>query len=115
MSGMPENPESANTEPNPLLTEPEFVVPLPSEAATVAEPVPTRRAAAVFIFLTVSLDMLALGMIAPVLPRLIESFLNGDTSSASRMLGLFGTVFAVVQFFCSPILGSLSDRIGRRP
>jgi len=109
-----ENPESANTEPNPLLTEPEFVVPLPAED-TLPPPAPARRAAAVFIFLTVALDMLALGMIAPVLPRLIESFLHGDTSSASRMLGLFGTVFAVVQFFCSPIIGSLSDRIGRRP
>lgn len=106
--------ESASIEPNPLLTEPEFVTPPPGEE-NLTPPAPGRRAAAAFIFLTVSLDMLALGMIAPVLPRLIESFLHGDTSSASRMLGLFGTVFAVVQFFCSPILGSLSDRIGRRP
>ncbi len=59
--------------------------------------------------------MLALGMIAPVLPRLIESFLHGDTSTAAQMLGLFGTVFAVMQFFFSPIVGSLSDRFGRRP
>lgn len=109
-----DNTESASLEPNPLLTEPEFVTPPPGED-NLTPPAPGRRAAAAFIFLTVSLDMLALGMIAPVLPRLIESFLHGDTSSASRMLGLFGTVFAVVQFFCSPILGSLSDRIGRRP
>ena len=54
-------------------------------------------------------------MIAPVLPRLIESFLNGDASSAAKMLGLFGTTFAGMQFFFSPILGSLSDRYGRRP
>jgi DHA1 family tetracycline resistance protein-like MFS transporter len=54
-------------------------------------------------------------MIAPVLPRLIESFLHGDTSHAAQMLGLFGTVFAAMQFFFSPILGSLSDRFGRRP
>ncbi|HTH54015.1 MAG TPA: TCR/Tet family MFS transporter [Edaphobacter sp.] len=114
MSDRLENTQPANTEPNPLLTEPEFVVPPPGED-NLPPPAPGRRAAATFIFLTVSLDMLALGMIAPVLPRLIESFLHGDTSSASRMLGLFGTVFAVVQFFCSPILGSLSDRIGRRP
>ena len=59
--------------------------------------------------------MLALGMVAPVLPRLIESFLHGDTSTAAQMLGLFGTVFAVMQFFFSPIVGSLSDRFGRRP
>ena len=74
-----------------------------------------RRAAAAFIFLTVSLDMLALGMIAPVLPRLIMGFLNGNTATAAQMLGLFGTVFALMQFFFSPVLGSLSDRFGRRP
>src|SRR3977135_2774747 len=49
-------------------------------------------------------------MPAPLPPRLIEGFLHGDTSSAAKMLGLFGTVFAVMQFFCSPIIGSLSDR-----
>src|ERR1700712_4606949 len=74
-----------------------------------------RRAAATFIFLTVTLDMLAMGMIAPVLPRLIAGFLHGDASSAAKMLGLFGTVFAAMQFFFSPILGSLSGRFGRRP
>jgi DHA1 family tetracycline resistance protein-like MFS transporter len=74
-----------------------------------------RRAAASFIFLTIALDMLALGMIAPVLPRLIASFMAGNVSGSARMLGLFGTVFAVMQFFFSPVLGSLSDRYGRRP
>jgi len=74
-----------------------------------------RRAAASFIFLTITLDMLALGMIAPVLPRLIASFMAGNVSSSARMLGLFGTVFAVMNFFFSPVLGSLSDRFGRRP
>jgi DHA1 family tetracycline resistance protein-like MFS transporter len=106
-----ENPShSAAAEPNPLLTEPELVTP-----ALTPHPPKGRRAAATFIFLTVTLDMLALGMIAPVLPRLIEGFLHGDTSSAARMLGLFGTVFAAMQFFFSPIVGSLSDRYGRRP
>jgi DHA1 family tetracycline resistance protein-like MFS transporter len=74
-----------------------------------------RRAAATFIFLTVTLDMLALGMIAPVLPRLIASFMAGNTVGAAQMLGIFATVFAVMQFFFSPVLGSLSDRFGRRP
>jgi len=59
--------------------------------------------------------MLALGMIVPVLPRLIIQFMHGDPVRSSEMLGVFGTVFAVMQFFCSPILGSLSDRFGRRP
>jgi MFS transporter, DHA1 family, tetracycline resistance protein len=105
------NPPS-NRSPNPLLTEPELIAP---DSALMPRPPAGRRAAATFIFLTVTLDMLALGMIAPVLPRLIEGFLHGDTSSAAKMLGLFGTVFAAMQFFFSPILGSLSDRFGRRP
>lgn len=110
---MTENqPQPAATEPNTLLTEPELIAP---ETALTPHPPKGRRAAATFIFFTVTLDMLALGMIAPVLPRLIEGFLHGDTSSAAKMLGLFGTVFAVMQFFCSPIIGSLSDRFGRRP
>lgn len=78
-------------------------------------PASPRRAASTFILLTVALDMLAMGMIAPVLPRLIASFMPEDAVSAAQMLGWFGTVFAVMQFFFSPILGSLSDRFGRRP
>ena len=107
-----QNPPPPVAAPNPLLTEPELVG---VEEALTPHPPRGRRAAATFIFFTVTLDMLALGMIAPVLPRLIEGFLHGDTSSAAKMLGLFGTVFAVMQFFCSPIIGSLSDRFGRRP
>jgi DHA1 family tetracycline resistance protein-like MFS transporter len=106
------NPPQAVTSPNPLMTEPELVE---LDKALPPHPPKGRRAAAAFIFFTVTLDMLALGMIAPVLPRLIEGFLHGDTSSAARMLGLFGTVFAIMQFFFSPIVGSLSDRFGRRP
>jgi DHA1 family tetracycline resistance protein-like MFS transporter len=110
------NPPQSITTPDPLMTEPELVSPgLTDNAALPSAAPPGRRAAATFIFFTVTLDMLALGMIAPVLPRLIEGFLHGDTSSAARMLGLFGTVFAAMQFFFSPILGSLSDRFGRRP
>jgi DHA1 family tetracycline resistance protein-like MFS transporter len=102
----------AMDEPNPQLTQPELLETLPESAAVAP---PAKAPAATFIFFTVMLDMLALGMIAPVLPRLIESFLHGDASSAAKMLGLFGTVFAAMQFFCSPVLGSLSDRFGRRP
>jgi DHA1 family tetracycline resistance protein-like MFS transporter len=76
---------------------------------------PVRKAALAFILITVTLDMLALGMIAPVLPRLVESFLGGSAVSAARMLGIFGTVWALMQFLASPLLGSLSDRFGRRP
>jgi MFS family permease len=74
-----------------------------------------RRAALAFIFVTVVLDMLALGMIVPVLPKLVVSFEGGDTGSAARIYGLFGTVWALMQFIFSPVLGALSDRFGRRP
>ncbi len=74
-----------------------------------------RRAAVVFIFITVMLDMLALGLIAPVLPKLILDFRGGNAVSAANWLGWFGTIFAAMQFFFSPVLGVLSDRFGRRP
>jgi MFS transporter, DHA1 family, tetracycline resistance protein len=74
-----------------------------------------RKAAVVFIFITVMLDMLALGLIAPVLPKLILNFLGGNAASAATWIGVFGTVFALMQFFFSPVLGVLSDRFGRRP
>lgn len=74
-----------------------------------------RKAAVVFIFVTVTLDMLALGLIAPVLPTLVLNFLGGNTMSAAKWIGIFGTVFALMQFVFSPVLGVLSDRVGRRP
>jgi DHA1 family tetracycline resistance protein-like MFS transporter len=76
---------------------------------------PRRRAALAFIFITVVLDMLALGMILPVLPHLIEDFLGGDTARAAAMVGVFATVWALMQFVSMPVMGGLSDRFGRRP
>src|SRR5437899_6376216 len=74
-----------------------------------------RAPAIAFIFVTVMLDMLALGLIAPVLPKLILNFLGGNAASAATWIGVFGTVFAAMQFFFSPVLGVLSDKFGRRP
>jgi DHA1 family tetracycline resistance protein-like MFS transporter len=74
-----------------------------------------RQAAFAFVFVTVLLDMLALGMVIPVLPKLVESFLGGDTARAAQVVGLFGTVWALMQFIFSPVQGALSDRFGRRP
>jgi DHA1 family tetracycline resistance protein-like MFS transporter len=74
-----------------------------------------RRAALGFIFVTVMLDMLAFGIIAPVLPGLIKGFLHGDVARSSEYLGLFITVWALMQFVFSPVIGMLSDRYGRRP
>ena len=76
---------------------------------------PVRRAALIFIFITVLLDILAFGMIIPVLPHLIASFLDGDLSRAAVMHGLFASSFMVMQFVFSPVQGALSDRFGRRP
>jgi DHA1 family tetracycline resistance protein-like MFS transporter len=74
-----------------------------------------RPAALVFIFITLVLDMLALGMIVPVLPKLVEDFVHGDTARAAYIVGVFGTVWALMQFVFSPVLGALSDQYGRRP
>src|SRR5438046_9964700 len=75
----------------------------------------SRQAAVIFVFVTVVLDMLALGLIAPVLPKLVLSFLNNDMKRAADWNGIFLTVFAAQQFLSSPVIGVLSARIGRRP
>src|SRR2546429_7766286 len=74
-----------------------------------------RRATFWFIFGTVLLDMLALGIIAPVFPKLVIQLERGNDASAASALGMFGTVWAAMQFVFAPVLGALSDRVGRRP
>ncbi len=74
-----------------------------------------RKAAVVFILITVLLDMLSFGIVIPVLPKLVEEFLSGDTAQAAEIYGLMGSAWALMQFLCSPIQGGLSDRFGRRP
>jgi DHA1 family tetracycline resistance protein-like MFS transporter len=65
----------------------------------VSEPaLPARKAALAFIFVTVALDMLAIGVIVPVLPKLVLEFEGGDSAQAATIYGLFGTVFAAMQF-----------------
>jgi MFS transporter, DHA1 family, tetracycline resistance protein len=74
-----------------------------------------RRAAVVFIFITVVIDVLGFGVIIPVLPKLVQQFMGGDAAQGATMFGVFGTVWALMQFFFSPLLGAVSDRYGRRP
>src|SRR5437773_6156253 len=74
-----------------------------------------RQAAIPFIFVTVMLDMVALGLIAPVLPNLILGFVNNDMARTATCNWHFLTVFAAMQFFFSPVIGVLSDRFGRSP
>ena len=74
-----------------------------------------RKAAFVFIFATILLDMLAMGVTIPVLPKLVVDFVGGDTQEAARIFGLFGTAWALMQFLFAPLQGTLSDSFGRRP
>ncbi len=76
---------------------------------------PRHAAALAFIYVTVLLDMLAFGIIIPVLPHLIEQLAGGGIANAAWWVGIFSTVFAAVQFVFSPVQGALSDRFGRRP
>lgn len=78
-------------------------------------PAAPRRAALAFIFVVVLIDVLSFGLIIPVLPRLVQGFVGGDTADAAWWVGVFGAVFAAIQFVSSPIQGALSDRYGRRP
>jgi DHA1 family tetracycline resistance protein-like MFS transporter len=52
--------------------------------------------------------------VIPVLPHLVEDFMGGDTAGAAKVYGLFGTVWALMQFISMPVVGALSDRFGRR-
>jgi len=81
-----------------------------------AMPAPAgTRAALSFVFVMVVLDVMAIGIIIPVLPKLVESMAGGDTAQAAAIFGIFGTAWGLMQFVFSPVLGALSDRYGRRP
>src|SRR6476469_605355 len=74
-----------------------------------------RKAAISFIFITLLIDVTGLGLIIPVIPKLIESLTGGNISDASRWGGFLTFAYAIMQFLFSPVLGNLSDRFGRRP
>jgi DHA1 family tetracycline resistance protein-like MFS transporter len=74
-----------------------------------------RRAVFAFAFITIMLDMLAIGAIAPVFVPLIQHFMNGDVPRTATVVGILGTCFALMQFLWSPFFGVLSDRFGRKP
>lgn len=74
-----------------------------------------KSTALLFIFVTLLIDCTGLGVIIPVTPRLISELTGGNISDASIYGGLLTFAYAIMQFFCSPILGGLSDKYGRRP
>ncbi len=74
-----------------------------------------RNAAISFILITVLIDMVGIGLIIPVLPKLVTQLYGGNLSEGSHVFGWFIAVYALMQFVCSPIIGKLSDAYGRRP
>lgn len=73
-----------------------------------------KQAGVHFIFATIFLDALGIGILIPVMPDLIRRF-SDDPTFVSHYFGYFISVYALMQFMASPILGALSDRFGRRP
>jgi len=73
------------------------------------------QAGLAFIFITLLLDMLGLGIILPILPKLVEQMVGGGVAEAAVAYGVSLSVYSLMQFLCAPALGILSDRFGRRP
>lgn len=78
-------------------------------------PPATTKKAVAFIFVTMLIDSIGLGIILPVLPQLIEDLTGGGISEAARYGGWLLFLYAGAQFLCAPVIGNLSDRFGRRP
>lgn len=74
-----------------------------------------RGPALVFIFITLLIDVTGLGIIIPVVPKLLEQLIGGNLSQAASYGGLLTFAYAAMQFVFSPVLGGLSDQYGRRP
>jgi MFS transporter, DHA1 family, tetracycline resistance protein len=74
-----------------------------------------RTPAISFIFITIVIDVLGIGIIIPVLPKLIMELTNSDISHASRYAGLLQASYSAMQLFFAPLIGGLSDKYGRRP
>lgn len=74
-----------------------------------------RQPALGFVFVTLFLDIIGIGLVAPIVPKLIEKFVSGDVGQAAQFGGWITAIYAVMQFIFAPILGNLSDQYGRRP
>lgn len=85
------------------------------DTPTVAGTSPASRAAFGFIFASALAAAGALSLIIPILPNMVRQYAGGDPARAAEWMSLFVVSFGLAQFVCSPILGMLSDRFGRRP
>ena len=74
-----------------------------------------RQASLVFIFITILVDVIGIGIILPVIPTLIQNLTGEGLGDAARWGGWLMASYAIVQFFFAPVLGELSDKYGRRP
>ena len=74
-----------------------------------------KSAAIGFIFITMLIDITGWGIIIPVIPKLIKELIHGDISEAAKIGGWLTFAYAITQFVFAPIIGSLSDKFGRRP
>lgn len=75
----------------------------------------SRKAGVAFILVVLFLDTLGIGVVVPVLPKLVTQLSRGDLAEGSRYFGVFVAVYALMQVLFAPMLGALSDRFGRRP
>ncbi|MDF1849923.1 MAG: TCR/Tet family MFS transporter [Verrucomicrobiales bacterium] len=75
---------------------------------------PSRKPALIFIFITLFLDVLGIGLIIPILPKLVDQLASGGIATASYLHGSLVGLYSLMQFLFAPVIGSLSDRFGRR-
>jgi DHA1 family tetracycline resistance protein-like MFS transporter len=74
-----------------------------------------RNAALGFIFITLLIDVIGMGIVIPVLPVLIKELIGGTNSDGANYAGWLALAYAVMSFLFSPVIGNLSDKVGRRP